>query len=148
MDIACSGEHLVWTTRCAPRTSAGWVLTTTACQISRSCIRKLTTILLSCTFDLLQLNGDDLRNEPLEVRKATLQSLLRNAKPGVRYTEHLNGDGEIIFKHACKLGLEGIVSKRRDFPYRSGRTTSWLKIKNPASAAMLRIAKFSGTKPD
>jgi bifunctional non-homologous end joining protein LigD len=99
-------------------------------------------------FDLLQLNGDDLRSEPLEVRKATLQSLLRKAKPGVRYNEHLNGDGEIIFKHACKLGLEGIVSKRRDFPYRSGRTKGWIKIKNPASAAMLRMAKFSGAQPD
>ena len=97
-------------------------------------------------FDLLQLNGDDLRREPLEVRKATLQSLLRTAKPGVRYNEHLDGDGEIVFKHACKLGLEGIVSKRRDFPYRSGRTKGWIKIKNPASAAMLRIAKFSGAK--
>jgi hypothetical protein len=47
------------------------------------------------------------------------------------------GDGEIIFKQACKLGLEGIVSKRRDYPYRSGRTKSWIKIQNPASAAML-----------
>jgi ATP-dependent DNA ligase len=46
------------------------------------------------------------------------------------------------------MGLAGIVSKRRDFPYRSGRTKGWIKIKNPASAAMLRIAKFSGAKPD
>jgi bifunctional non-homologous end joining protein LigD len=71
--------------------------------------------------------------------------LMKDDSLGIRYTEH---NGEIIFKHACKLGLEGIVSKRRDFPYRSGRTKSWLKIKNPASAAMLRIAKVSGTKPD
>jgi bifunctional non-homologous end joining protein LigD len=50
-------------------------------------------------------------------------------------------DGAIIFKHACKLGLEGIVSKRRDLPYRSGRVKSWIKVKNPASPAMLRIVE-------
>jgi bifunctional non-homologous end joining protein LigD len=92
-------------------------------------------------FDLLELNGDDLRNEPLEVRKSTLQSLLRKAKPGVRYNEHLNGDGATIFNHACRLGLEGFVSKRRDFPYRSGRCKSWVKVKNPASPARMRIAE-------
>jgi ATP-dependent DNA ligase len=48
-------------------------------------------------------------------------------------------DRAIVFEHACKLGLEGIVSKRRDFPYRSGRTKSWIKIKNPNSAAVLQI---------
>jgi ATP-dependent DNA ligase len=95
-------------------------------------------------FDLLELNGGDLRNEPLEVRKATLQSLLRNAKPGVRYNEHLNGDGQTIFNHVCKLGLEGIVSKRRDLPYRSGRSKIWIKVRNPTSAAVLRIADGTG----
>jgi ATP-dependent DNA ligase len=58
---------------------------------------------------------------------------------GMRFSEHLDGDGETIFKHACKMGLEGIVSKRRDFPYRSGRCKSWVKLKNPGSAAVLRI---------
>ena len=58
---------------------------------------------------------------------------------GIRFVEHLEADGAIVFKHACKLGLEGIVSKRRDLPYRSGATKSWLKIKNPASPAVLRI---------
>jgi bifunctional non-homologous end joining protein LigD len=57
----------------------------------------------------------------------------------VRFNEHIEFDGAIVFKHACKLGLEGIVSKRRDFPYRSGRTKSWIKVKNPASPAMLRV---------
>jgi len=90
-------------------------------------------------FDLLELNGRDLRMEPLEVRKATLQSLLRKAKPGFHYNEHLNGDGETIFNHVCKLELEGIVSKRRDLPYRSGRSKIWIKVKNPMSAAMQRI---------
>jgi len=58
---------------------------------------------------------------------------------GVRFVEHLEGDGDLVFTHACKMGLEGIVSKRRDFPCRSGRTKSWLKTKNPAAPAMLRI---------
>jgi ATP-dependent DNA ligase len=57
----------------------------------------------------------------------------------MRFSEHLDGDGETIFEQACKMGLEGIVSKRRDLPYRSGRCKSWVKVKNPASAAALRI---------
>ena len=64
-------------------------------------------------FDLLQLGVDDLRRDPLEVRKATLQSVLSNAGPGIRYNEHIEGDAEDIFRHACKLKLEGIVSKLR-----------------------------------
>jgi ATP-dependent DNA ligase len=61
------------------------------------------------------------------------------AQQGMRFSEHLDGDGETIFVHACKLGLEGIVSKRREFPYRSGRCKSWLKAKNPESPAVMRI---------
>jgi len=53
----------------------------------------------------------------------------------------LEGDGPIIFEHACKMGLEGIVSKRRDLPYRSGRVRSWIKVKNPASPAALRLVE-------
>ena len=55
------------------------------------------------------------------------------------FNEHLTEEGAVIFKHACKLGLEGIVSKRMDMPYQSGRCKSWIKVKNPASPAMLRI---------
>jgi hypothetical protein len=63
-------------------------------------------------FDLIELNGDDLRRDPLEVRKATLASIVAKARPGIRFNEHLEGDGPTIFAHACKMGLEGIVSKR------------------------------------
>jgi ATP-dependent DNA ligase len=71
-------------------------------------------------FDLIELDGDDLRRDPLAVRKATLASLLARSAPGLRFNEHLNEhDGPLIFQHACKLGLEGIVSKRRNSPYRS-----------------------------
>jgi bifunctional non-homologous end joining protein LigD len=72
------------------------------------------------------------------VRKATLASLLRRAAPGLRLNEHIEADGPTVFAHACKLGLEGIVSKRKGSPYRSGRSPDWLKMKNPACAAVRR----------
>jgi bifunctional non-homologous end joining protein LigD len=90
-------------------------------------------------FDLIELNGDDLRREPLDTRKATLASVLRRAAPGLRLNDHIEEeDGETIFRHACKMGLEGIVSKRRNSPYRSGRSPDWLKMKNPACEAVRR----------
>jgi bifunctional non-homologous end joining protein LigD len=82
-------------------------------------------------FDLLELTGEDYRNHPLEKRKAKLEKILARTQ-GMRFSEHLNGDGETIFEQACKMGLEGIVSKRRDFPYRSGRCKGWVKTKYPA----------------
>jgi bifunctional non-homologous end joining protein LigD len=93
-------------------------------------------------FDLLELDGVDLRQEPFEVRKATLASMLRRGGLGVQLNEHLeHEDGEVIFRHACKMGLEGIVSKRLGSRYRSGRTTDWLKMKNPAAPAVKREAE-------
>ena len=91
-------------------------------------------------FDLIELNGDDLRRDPLEVRKATLASTLANAGPGICFNEPLEADGP-TFAHACKLGLEGIVSKRKDSVYRSRRSPDWLKMKNPACAAVTREAE-------
>jgi bifunctional non-homologous end joining protein LigD len=93
-------------------------------------------------FDLIELNGDDLRRDPLEVRKATLASVLAKAAPGLRLNEHIeHDDGETVFRHACKLGLEGIVSKRTGSPYRSGRSPDWLKMKNPNAPAVKREAE-------
>jgi bifunctional non-homologous end joining protein LigD len=93
-------------------------------------------------FDLIELNGDDLRRDPLEVRKATLASVLAKVGPGLRFNRHIeHDDGEMVFRHACKMGLEGIVSKRKDSPYRSGRSPDWLKSKNPACAAVRREAE-------
>jgi hypothetical protein len=89
-------------------------------------------------FDLLELDGQDLRREPLETRKATLASLLRGSLPGLRLNEHLAHAGESVFRHACKMGLEGIVSKRLGSRYRSGRSKDWLKFKNPAAPAVKR----------
>ena len=56
----------------------------------------------------------------------------------IQYGQHLSGDGPAIFDHVCRMGLEGIVSKRIDAPYRSGQSKTWLKSKNPASAAVRR----------
>jgi bifunctional non-homologous end joining protein LigD len=92
-------------------------------------------------FDIIELNGDDLRRDPLEVRKATLASIVAKASPGIRFNEHIEGDGPTVFVHACKLGLEGIVSKRKDSAYRSGRSPDWLKMKNPACSAVKREAE-------
>ena len=92
-------------------------------------------------FDLIELNGDDLRPDPLENRKATLEMMLAKAGPGIRFNEHIEGDGETVFRHACKLGLEGVVSKRKDSSYRSGRSPDWLKMKNSDAPAVKREAE-------
>jgi bifunctional non-homologous end joining protein LigD len=93
-------------------------------------------------FDLLELDGTDLRREPIEVRKATLASFLRKSRPGVRMNEHMeHPDGLTVFQHACKMGLEGIVSKRLGSRYRSGRSPDWLKFKNPEAPAVKREAE-------
>ncbi|WP_420963549.1 DNA ligase D [Brucella sp. IR073] len=79
-------------------------------------------------FDLLYLDGYDLRSLPLIKRKQVLEAL---AGPGgkVRYSSHFTEEGDVVLKSACQLGLEGIVSKRRDAPYRSGRGRDWTKAK-------------------
>jgi ATP-dependent DNA ligase len=90
-------------------------------------------------FDLIELDGDDLRREPLEQRKVTLARVLAGAALAIRFNEHMEHEqGELVFRHACKLGLEGIVSKRRDSRYTSGRTRDWIKSKNPAAPAVRR----------
>ena len=90
--------------------------------------------LIYYAFDLLYLDGRDLRAAPLSERKKTLRSLLSDsAETGemavIRYSDHRIGGGRELFAKACEMGLEGIISKRADDPYRSGRTRSWLKIK-------------------
>ena len=90
-------------------------------------------------FDLLEHNGVDLRDLPLLERKQRLAGLLGGVKRQIiRFTEHLTGDGATVFAHVCRMGLEGIVSRRVDAPYRSGPSKTWLKSKNPASEAVRR----------
>ena len=80
-------------------------------------------------FDLLYLDGYDLRDVPLERRKALLERLLDKPPPAIRYGEHVQGPGPEFLREACRLGLEGIIAKRAGDSYRAGRTRSWLKVK-------------------
>ena len=79
------------------------------------------------------------RCEGRHIQCLRLARLLGRAKrQAIRFNEHLTGDGPTVFKHVCRMGLEGIVSKRLDAPYRSGPSRTWLKSKNPASEAVRR----------
>ncbi len=82
-------------------------------------------------FDLLYCEGFDLTGAALEDRKAILERLLAALPPAspIRYSEHLETDGPTVLAHSCRLGLEGIISKRRDLPHRPGRGDHWLKAK-------------------
>jgi bifunctional non-homologous end joining protein LigD len=80
-------------------------------------------------FDALYLDGYDLREAPLVARKRLLESLLADQKGPLRYSQHFEEDGEKVLGHVCAMSLEGIVSKRADSPYRSGRGKSWIKSK-------------------
>ena len=111
-------------------------------QFNRIRYRRYDSTVFLYAFDLIELNGEDMRREPLQVRKATLLSVVVKANAGIRFNDHMEcDDGEIVFRHACQMGLEGIVSKRKDSPYRSGRSSDWLKMKNPACAAVKREAE-------
>src|SRR6478672_578031 len=93
---------------------------------------------VALAFDLL-LSGDDIRRQPLIERKNALRWVLRKAREGIQYVEDTDGDGQKMFDSVCKLGLEGIVSKRLNSVYRSGPSKTWLKIKNPKSPAATRV---------
>ena len=92
-------------------------------------------------FDLLELDGKDLRREPLERRKVLLIRLLAKAPVGLQVNDHIVAPGDLVFRHACQLGFEGIVSKRIGSPYISGRSRTWLKFKNPNAPAVKREAE-------
>jgi bifunctional non-homologous end joining protein LigD len=89
-------------------------------------------------FDVLELDGEDLRGLPLGDRKKRLARLLSGRRLGIVLSDHTDEDGATIFRQACRMGLEGIVSKRLSAPYRSGPSRDWLKVKNPESPAMIR----------
>jgi bifunctional non-homologous end joining protein LigD len=86
-------------------------------------------------YDLIVDDGQDVRPEPLEARRKRLAKLLsrksKALRDGIQLSDAITGDGAAIFRHACGLGLEGIVSKRIGSRYVSGRTRAWLKTKNP-----------------
>jgi bifunctional non-homologous end joining protein LigD len=92
--------------------------------------RKPATAAIFFAFDLLYLDGYSVIEAALDDRKEALASLLAgNRHPALRYSEHVVGEGPAMFEHACRLGLEGIIGKRRNAPYRSGRRSEWVKCK-------------------
>jgi bifunctional non-homologous end joining protein LigD len=109
------------------------------CDLIRGYGSKASAVL--CAFDLLELNGEDLRREPIESRKHELVQLLSTAPSAVVFNHHYETDGERVFRAACKLGCEGIVSKRLGSLYRSGRSPHWIKVKNPNAPAVKRKAE-------
>ena len=98
-------------------------------------------VAILCAFDVIELEGKNLRQTPIEERKHALANLLYRERDGIALNRYYDGDGAVIYKHACALGCEGIVSKRLGSLYRSGRVNDWLKIKNPAAPAVKRAAE-------
>jgi bifunctional non-homologous end joining protein LigD len=91
-------------------------------------------------FDILALDGDDLRKLPLHLRKTNLARLLARRPEGIFVSEFEQGEiGPDLFRQACKFGLEGLVSKRRESVYRGGRSPHWIKVKNRSHPAMERV---------
>ena len=86
------------------------------------------------------MDGDDLRALPLSIRKASLERLLHRRPDGIFAGSFEQGEiGPDLFRKACEFGLEGLVSKRADRPYRAGRSKDWIKVKNRAHPAMDRV---------
>jgi bifunctional non-homologous end joining protein LigD len=91
-------------------------------------------------FDMLAGDGDDMRSLPLSMRKANLARLLARRADGIFVAPFEQGEiGPDLFRAACNMGLEGLVSKRRDRPYRAGRSPNWIKVKNRNHPAMSRV---------
>jgi bifunctional non-homologous end joining protein LigD len=90
-------------------------------------------------FDLLSKDGEDRTKLPLEERKAALAELLASSNDAIRYSDHVAGNGPAVYDEACRRGLEGIISKRRDAPYRGGRVGAWLKVKCTARQELVIV---------
>jgi bifunctional non-homologous end joining protein LigD len=105
-----------------------------------------------CAFDVLAVEGEDVRDLPLSMRKANLERLLRGRPDGIFINPFETGAiGPDLFRAACDMGLEGLVSKRSDRPYRGSRSLHWIKVKNRQHPATARVkdafnAKASKTR--
>jgi bifunctional non-homologous end joining protein LigD len=103
-------------------------------------------------FDVLELDGRDLRPQSWDARRALLTQLLDRRQDGLRLSEHVEDtDGTVVFQQACVMGLEGIVAKRRDSRYRSGRRREWIKVKNRAHPShergmLIALSKRTGSR--
>ena len=115
---------------------------TTAGQTSTLCGgHAATTPPVLIAFGLIEHKGHDLRDVPLLHRKMKLRKVLSKTLTGIQFNEHFTDEGETVFRHIRRLGLEVIVSKRIDVPYRSGPSKVWLKSKNRSSEAVRREAE-------
>ena len=93
-----------------------------------------------CAFDVLAMDGGDLRKLPLSMRKANLARLLARRPEGIFVNPFEQGEiGPDLFRAACRMGLEGLVSKRRDRSYQAGRSKHWVEVKNRQHPAMSRV---------
>ena len=100
-----------------------------------------------CAFDVLALDGDDLRDLPLSMRKTNLERLLRGRPDGIFVNPFESGAiGPDLFRAVCNMGLEGLVSKRSDRPYLGGRSPHWIKVKNRTHPAMQRVKEAFDAK--
>ncbi len=89
---------------------------------------------------ILAMDGDDLRDLPLHLRKTNLERLLAGRPDGITVAPFERGEiGPDLYRAACRMGLEGLVSKHRDRPYRGGRQKDWIKVKNRSHPAMDRV---------
>jgi bifunctional non-homologous end joining protein LigD len=98
-------------------------------KLQKSMGKAVTSGFVYAVFDLMYLDGLDLRKTPLHLRKDLLEKLVRGARELIRYSEHFEGSGDTFFRHACEYGIEGIVSKLADSTYESTRSRNWLKVK-------------------
>ena len=103
--------------------------------------RRHDRVVALCAFDLLELDGRDLRHIPLEERKRALARLIGRPRAGIVLNVTFEEPDDVVFRHACALGCEGIVSKRLGSRYRSGHSRDWIKSKNPAAPAVKREAE-------
>jgi bifunctional non-homologous end joining protein LigD len=95
-----------------------------------------------CAFDILVAGDDDLRGLPLSMRKANLERLLARRPEGIFVSPFELGEiGPDLFRAACRMGLEGLVSKRRDRPHQAGRSKHWIKVKNRSHPAMSQVSE-------
>jgi bifunctional non-homologous end joining protein LigD len=103
--------------------------------------RKAAQTAILYAFDLIERDGEDLRKRPFLYRKAALARLLRNTETGILFNERIAEDGPVVFAHACRLGAEGIVSKKIGGAYQSGPCCVWIKVRNPASSGRSSASK-------
>jgi ATP-dependent DNA ligase len=148
-DAGPASDHAACVAPQSSRSSSGW----RRFDRMRSVFsRKGSPDVFLYAFDVLELDGRDLRAQSWDARRALLTQLLDRCQDGLRLSEHIaDTDGAVVFRQVCVMGLEGIVAKRRDSRYRSGRCREWIKVKNRAHPAferamLIALSKRTGSR--